>query len=156
MSNEPSQTRIVPLGNLKSASEAPDIRDWDVFGSDGKRIGRVHDVLLDSFTSRILHLDVELAASLVSPYPPGDRAEAAEAARQAEQDPSGERRMTFENLVSQEPHVGERGDRHVLLPAGAAWMDMEEHRVLVHGLASADARALPVYEPAEVPVRRSA
>lgn len=56
-------TRIVPLARQEGgqiAREEPDVRGWDVFGSDGQRIGEVDDLLVDTASGRVRYLDVDL------------------------------------------------------------------------------------------------
>ncbi|MGH7664909.1 MAG: PRC-barrel domain-containing protein [Gemmatimonadaceae bacterium] len=57
--------RLAALGDLrdyKVADDDPDIRGWDVIGSDGDRIGEVHDVIADTVAMRVRYVDVELDA----------------------------------------------------------------------------------------------
>lgn len=61
------ETRIVPLSearNFKIESGAPDPRGWNVFGSDGERLGTVHDMLVDPTALKIRYLDVDLLDDL--------------------------------------------------------------------------------------------
>ena len=55
--------RIVPLAEAKDfklQSGAPDLRGWNVFGSDGERVGVVKEMLVDPAALKIRYIDVDL------------------------------------------------------------------------------------------------
>lgn len=59
----PSASRIVPLSDLQShkvASGDPDVRGWSVIAADGRTIGRVDGLLVDTAGMRVRYLDVIL------------------------------------------------------------------------------------------------
>jgi uncharacterized protein (TIGR02271 family) len=61
MANEPMD-RVVPMNQLsgyKVADGEPDIRGWDVMASDGRRLGRVDDLLVDTQANKVRYVDVE-------------------------------------------------------------------------------------------------
>jgi uncharacterized protein (TIGR02271 family) len=61
MANEPMD-RVVPLNSLsgyKVADGEPDIRGWDVMTSDGRKLGRVDDLLVDTQANKVRYVDVE-------------------------------------------------------------------------------------------------
>jgi uncharacterized protein (TIGR02271 family) len=61
MANDPMD-RVVPLNSLsgyKVADGEPDIRGWDVMASDGRRLGRVDDLLVDTQANKVRYVDVE-------------------------------------------------------------------------------------------------
>lgn len=63
----PGDTRIVPLREAKDfklASDAPDLRGWNVFGEDGERVGTVTEVLVDPVAMKVRYLDVDLLDDL--------------------------------------------------------------------------------------------
>jgi len=65
--NRRDRRRIVPLTRLpghRLAGDEPDVRGWTVFGSDGRRIGEVDDVLVDTASGRVRYLDVDLERGL--------------------------------------------------------------------------------------------
>lgn len=58
-----SQARIAPLGDLDDfelAPNFPDPRGWNVVSPDGNKIGKVHDLIVDTGAMRTRYLDVEL------------------------------------------------------------------------------------------------
>lgn len=52
--------RLDDLSDFKVADGEPDIRGWDVLGSDRRKIGKVHDLLVDTGAMKVRYLDVEL------------------------------------------------------------------------------------------------
>lgn len=59
----PSASRIVPLSDLhthKIASGDPDVRGWPVVAGDGRTVGRVDGLLVDTAAMRVRYLDVIL------------------------------------------------------------------------------------------------
>lgn len=60
--------RVVPLDHLddfKVADGEPDIRGWDVMASDGKKIGEVDNLLIDTGAMKVRYLDVDLDDDLI-------------------------------------------------------------------------------------------
>lgn len=65
--NRLDRSRIVPLTRVpgfRLAGDEPDVRGWTVFGSDGRRIGGVDDLLVDTASGRVRYLDVDLERDL--------------------------------------------------------------------------------------------
>lgn len=63
----PGEMRAVPLSDardVKLPKGAPDLRKWNVFGSDGERVGTVSEMLVDAAAMRVRYLDVDLADDL--------------------------------------------------------------------------------------------
>ncbi|HEU0301524.1 MAG TPA: PRC-barrel domain-containing protein, partial [Longimicrobium sp.] len=61
MANEPMD-RVVPMNQLpgwKVVDGEPDIRGWDVVASDGRRLGRVDDLLVDTQAQKVRYVDVD-------------------------------------------------------------------------------------------------
>jgi photosynthetic reaction center H subunit len=59
--------RIVPLDELddfKVAEGDPDVRGWDVMSSDGRKIGEVDDLLVDTSAMKVRYLDVDVDRDL--------------------------------------------------------------------------------------------
>jgi photosynthetic reaction center H subunit len=48
------------LDNFEVADHSPDVRGWDVVSSDGRRIGEVEELLVDTNAMKVRYLDVEL------------------------------------------------------------------------------------------------
>jgi uncharacterized protein (TIGR02271 family) len=62
MANEPMD-RVVPLNQLpgyKVADGEPDIRGWDVVASDGQRLGKVEELLVDTQANKVRYVDVDV------------------------------------------------------------------------------------------------
>ena len=59
--------RVVPLDELpdyRVAEGEPDVRGWDVFTSDGAKIGEVDTLLVDPAAKKVRYLDVELTEAM--------------------------------------------------------------------------------------------
>jgi len=66
MANE--MDRVVPLDELddfKVASGDPDVRGWEVVASDGRKIGSVDNLLIDTGAMKVRYLDVDLDDEIV-------------------------------------------------------------------------------------------
>jgi uncharacterized protein (TIGR02271 family) len=60
--------RIIPLDELDDFQVAegdPDVRGWEVFASDGRKIGEVEDLLIDTGAMKVRYLDVDLDDELL-------------------------------------------------------------------------------------------
>jgi photosynthetic reaction center H subunit len=61
--------RVVPLKQLddfKVASGDPDVRGWEVMSADGRRIGEVEELLVDTSAMKVRYLDVEVEKGMVA------------------------------------------------------------------------------------------
>lgn len=61
--------RVVPLDQLddfKVAEGDPDVRGWEVVASDGRKIGEVDQLLVDTAAMKVRYLDVDLDNELVA------------------------------------------------------------------------------------------
>jgi uncharacterized protein (TIGR02271 family) len=60
--------RVVPLDELddfKVAEGDPDVRGWEVLASDGRKIGEVEELLVDTAAMKVRYLDVDLDDDLL-------------------------------------------------------------------------------------------
>src|SRR5215210_412475 len=162
-------TPLRSLHNFRIAEGDPDVRGWDVLGADGRKIGEVDELLVDTQGLRVRYLDVTLdlesiqergagtsetldagAAPAIAPgIPPyGSTLSAASAmGGLAPLITEAVVRTTLsdeENRLTSEHHHGP-GTRHVLIPIGNARLDPEHDRILVMGLSAANAAGLPEY-----------
>lgn len=116
--------RVVRLKDLKDFQVAkgdPDVRGWNVYANDGRRIGDVDELLVDVEAMKVRYLDVDLDRDVlaVSGAAPGTAAA-----------------------------PGAKSD-HVLIPIGSAQLDEKEDRVIVdllHTLVG----GLPAYDHSPV------
>ncbi len=64
---EPRETRhLTPMKELKKfrvASGEPDVRGWTVYTSNGRELGKVEDLLVDTSRGEVVMLDVDLRES---------------------------------------------------------------------------------------------
>lgn len=54
---------VVPLKELKDYQVAkgdPDVRGWEVLSNDGRRIGKVEELLVDTAAMRVRYLEIDL------------------------------------------------------------------------------------------------
>lgn len=59
---------VVPLGQADDftvASDDPDVRGWEVLGSDGARIGEVDELLVDTAAMKVRYLDVDVDDAVI-------------------------------------------------------------------------------------------
>ena len=64
---QPADSRVVPLPDAKGfrlEQGAPNPRGWNAFGSDGERLGTVHQLMVDPAAMKIRYLDVDLLDDL--------------------------------------------------------------------------------------------
>jgi hypothetical protein len=139
--------QIAPLKELKDykvAKEDPDVRGWKVLGRDGRTVGEVHDLLVDTGAMRVRYLDVELDRDLLATAPavPGVATPGTAGVVGAYAAPG---------MAGAGP-VLDRGDgrhpkgHHVLVPIGSARLDEDHDRVYLEGMDSHDAALLPLYD----------
>lgn len=60
--------RVVPLGQLddyKVAEGDPDVRGWEVMASDGRKIGEVDELLVDTSAMKVRYLDVDVEDGVI-------------------------------------------------------------------------------------------
>ena len=152
---------IAELGGFESAEDGPDVRGWDVISRDGRRIGTVDDVLVetDNREARYLAVRVDdrpdevLAGEARTPLEnaaipeldsmaePGELiGQATVPAATAPERPArtvGEALvrdslLDVENrIIAGSPPGWNRGERRVLVPLGQAHMESGERRVRV-------------------------
>jgi hypothetical protein len=156
-------TPLRRLHDYRIAHGDPDVRGWQVLGADGRPIGEVDDLLVDTDALRVRYLDVALDPGLLPDSPlPADTVDASsgpipglapeEAAPPAMGGLSamvaeGFIRSTLseeENELTREHHHG-YDSRHVLIPIGKARLDPEHDRVVVQEVLAADAAGFPDY-----------
>ncbi|HEU4885768.1 MAG TPA: PRC-barrel domain-containing protein [Longimicrobium sp.] len=61
--------RVVPLGQLddfKVAEGEPDVRGWEVLASDGRKIGEVDELLVDTAAMKVRYLDVDVDDGIIA------------------------------------------------------------------------------------------
>lgn len=62
----PALSSLADLRDFTVADGDPDVRGWDVFTGEGRRIGEVHDLLVDTTAMKVRYLDVHLDRELLS------------------------------------------------------------------------------------------
>jgi photosynthetic reaction center H subunit len=80
--NTTASGALVHLGDLdevRIADGEPDIRGWDVRGSDGATLGKVEDLLVDTGAMQVRYIEVKLDSEIarrITQSTPGDDADA--------------------------------------------------------------------------------
>lgn len=106
-----SLSHLGDLDDVQIAEDKPDIRGWDVKDSDGRLIGKVTDLLVDTGPMKVRYLEVKLDKAVARETGVAD-APHAEGVRDREED-------DWAPL------------RHVLVPIGAAHLDDAHDDVLL-------------------------
>jgi uncharacterized protein (TIGR02271 family) len=68
MRNENEMDRVIPIDQLsdfKVADGDPDVRGWDVVASDGRRIGEIKNLLVDTEAMKVRYLDMKVDTDLL-------------------------------------------------------------------------------------------
>ncbi|HKI06399.1 MAG TPA: PRC-barrel domain-containing protein [Thermoanaerobaculia bacterium] len=163
--NDDRATHLTPLRSLHNhrvAEGDPDVRGWDVFGADGKKIGQIDDLLVDTQELRVRYLNVTLdleaaqeqggaaagTAGTADIAGAGTLSAASAMGGLAPMINEAVVRTTLsdeENRLTSEHHYGP-GTRHVLIPIGKARLDQQRDRIVVEGLHSSAAAGLPDYD----------
>jgi PRC-barrel domain protein len=138
---EPAASHIAPLKDLKDykvAKDDPDVRGWTVTGRDGRKIGEVNDLLVDTVAMRVRYLDVELDRDLLAnaPVVPGTAGVVGAYAAPG---------MAGAGPVL-DPGDGNERKRHVLIPIGMARLDEDHDRIHLDGFDAEDVTVLPAYD----------
>jgi uncharacterized protein (TIGR02271 family) len=61
--HDQNRQRVAPLSDLSDyevADHDPDVRGWDVIAADGRKIGEVEDLIVDTGAMKVRYLDVEV------------------------------------------------------------------------------------------------
>lgn len=171
----PSASRIVPLSDLhthKVASGDPDVRGWPVVAGDGRTLGRVDGLLVDTAEMHVRYLDVILdlkpaaGSAEAAPSPPenvtadapvtvgtgivGTPGLPTYGTVTAAGAMAGVPPLASEPLVRESAAAEEVRERHVLIPVGFARLGGSESQIFVEGLRSEEAAHLPAYDGGEV------
>ncbi len=154
-------TPLRELHGYRVVAGDPDVRGWGVLGADGRRIGEVEDLLVDTAALRVRYLEVELdlpaemeaagapsAAEIIAA--PGRISPMIASAAMSGQ-PLANEALLQTALAEEEAQLDQEqdrgsGSRHILIPIGLARLDPQQDRVLVEGLRAGDAAGLPDYD----------
>ncbi|HEX6903707.1 MAG TPA: PRC-barrel domain-containing protein [Thermoanaerobaculia bacterium] len=166
--DESLPAHVAPLRSLHNhrISEGdPDVRGWEVYGADDRRIGRVDDLLVDTHTMKTRYLSVTLefdhvAGGVVAdPVPTAPGPLAYGAPLTATTAMGGLAPVISETLVRNTLTADENrltmddrpaGGRRVLIPVSQARLDPRRDRVQVEGLRAEEAASLPDYDGGEI------
>jgi len=125
------------LDDFKIADGDPDIRGWDVRGTDGEKIGEVEDLLVDTAAMKVRYIEVRLEKEIAKQV-------AMHADRATHHIPqvgvSADDILTSDDRKS-DPDAA----RYVLVPIGVARLDDEEDDVVLSAHA-AQMVGIPAYD----------
>ncbi|HVT43561.1 MAG TPA: PRC-barrel domain-containing protein [Thermoanaerobaculia bacterium] len=65
VAGEPRLRRLDEMPKYRVAEGEPDIRGWDVVSSDQKKIGKVHELVVDTERMKVRYLDIELDSKIL-------------------------------------------------------------------------------------------
>jgi hypothetical protein len=164
--DEALPARVSPLRSLHNhriTEGDPDVRGWEVYGADNRRIGRVDDLLIDTGSSRARYLAVTLGPGdhgIAEPIPTGGGPVAFGAPLTATSAMGGLGPVISETLVrntlteevnrlTMDDNRG-AASRRILIPIGQARLDPQRDRVVIEGLRAEDAAGMPEYDGADI------
>ncbi|HSK79551.1 MAG TPA: PRC-barrel domain-containing protein [Thermoanaerobaculia bacterium] len=138
--------RIVPLARLNDArlpESEPDPRGWEVFGSDGAKVGEVDDLLVDADSHVVRFLDVDLDRGGAD-VPEGGASGLGPMAEHLVRETLSD---TENEMTGGAPRFPR--SRHVAVPVELARIE-ERRRISLLDLRSGDMELLPEYGGAEI------
>ncbi|HEY0593375.1 MAG TPA: PRC-barrel domain-containing protein [Thermoanaerobaculia bacterium] len=68
MSDKDNRERLMLLGDLKDlrvSKGEPDIRGWDVVTADKKKMGKVHELVIDTIDMKVRYLDIDVEGKIL-------------------------------------------------------------------------------------------
>ncbi|HEV2846005.1 MAG TPA: PRC-barrel domain-containing protein [Thermoanaerobaculia bacterium] len=162
--DEALPARVSPLRSLHNhriTEGDPDVRGWEVYGADGRRIGQVDDLLIDTEAGRARYLAVTLGLGdegVTAPMPAEPGPIAFGAPLTATSAMGGLSPVISEtavrNTLTEDENrltVEDRGpSRRILIPIGQARLDPQRDRIVVEGLRADAAAGLPDYDGGEI------
>jgi len=96
------------LSDYKVANDDKDVRGWEVKDTDGRKIGKVDNLLVNKNTERVVYLDVEADKSVLeSNYEPY----------------SAKAKDGVHDFINKD------GENHVIIPIGMAHLDLDNEIV---------------------------
>ena len=96
------------LSDYQVADDDKKVQGWEVQDADSKVIGKVHNLLVNKSTERVVYLDVEVDKSIIDAnYQP------------------------YSSKANDGVHdfINEDGENHIIIPIGMATLDLENHIV---------------------------
>lgn len=138
--NTTAEGRLVhfdDVDDFKIAEGEPDIRGWDVRGTDGEKIGEVEDLLVDTAAMKVRYIEVKV-----------DKEIAQQIAKHADQETHHIPQVgrSADDIVATDDRKSDPGAaRYVLVPIGVARLDDDHDAVLLDAHA-AQLVGIPAYD----------
>lgn len=99
------------LSDYKIVSEDPDVRGWEVKDLDGRIVGKIDNLLVNTDVNRVRYLDVEVDASVIQ---------------------EGHKTFSQEAQGNSHEYLNKEGENHLIVPIGLASLDKENEFVIVN------------------------
>ena len=125
------------LDDFKIAEGEPDIRGWDVRGTDGQKIGKVEDLLVDTAAMKVRYIEVRLDKEIA-------RQVAQNADMSAHHVPQVGR-LADQLLTDDDRTSDPDAARYMLVPIGVARLDEDKDDVLLDAHAT-QMVGIPAYD----------
>ena len=101
------------LSNYKVKNSDKDVRGWEVKDKDGRKVGKVDNLLVNKNTERVVYLDIEVDSSIIEAnYKP------------------------YQRKAKDGVHefINEDGENHLILPIGMAHLNLESEIVFTESI----------------------
>lgn len=134
------------LHDFTIAEGEPDIRGWDVRGTDGTKLGKVEDLLVDTAALKVRYIEVKLEKEIASLVARDGGIGAV-----ADTSPTRHTDLSTQDLTGSRARADdiEQGTRFVLVPIGVARLDDDHDDVLLDAQA-AQMAGIPAYNRASL------
>lgn len=96
------------LSDYKVASDDPDVRGWELRGSDDRKIGKVTNLLVNKARKRVVYLEIEVDKAIID----------------ADHTPYGEPAASGTHEF-----INKEGENHLIVPIGLARLNEDEKYV---------------------------
>ena len=129
---ENRNTRINYLDDLddyKVHHDDPDVRGWDIYTSDDKKIGEVENLIVDKEGRRVRYLDVHLEDDFIKGEPLATKR-------------SGSAGKIHE-------HINEEGHRQLIIPIGLATLNEDKEKLYLKDYSMERLTNIPRYNKNE-------
>lgn len=106
--------RLDELSDYKVASDYPDVRGWELLDAEGRRIGKIDNLLVNKFEERVVYLDVEVNEELIKKGHEVFRTPASEGIHE---------------------YLNKEGEDHLVVPIGAVAIDEDAGNVVCNTIS---------------------
>jgi photosynthetic reaction center H subunit len=146
----PAVCSLARLRGYRITPGDPDVHGWQVYAADGRNLGQVDDLLVDTAAMQVRYLQVRLERTLEEGGSSVSEQPSVLSGGSLREHLVRETLSDLENQLTAEHRLGGyhyAGERHILLPIGRARLDTETDRIVLDDLQTEDVLRLPVYQP---------